>query len=932
MILALIIALPFMGALLPLLAERGGRTLCAASAGVAPLIGLILLLGQRGTVFAGQTLTASYSWLPEIGINLSLRLDGLGFLFALLILGIGLLVILYARYYLSEQEPMGRFFAFLLLFMGSMLGVVLAENLLLMMLFWELTSLSSFLLIGFWGSRSDARKGARMALTVTGGGGLALLAGVLLLGHIAGSFELTEVLAAGELIRAHALYPLVLILILLGVFTKSAQFPFHFWLPHAMAAPTPVSAYLHSATMVKAGVFLLARLYPALAGTEWFFYLVSLSGLVTLLLGAGMALFQHDLKGLLAYSTISHLGLITLLFGLDSPLSNVAAVFHIINHATFKASLFMAAGIIDHETGSRDMRLINGMWKYLPHTAVLAIVASLAMAGVPLLNGFLSKEMFFGETLSQNLLGSFNWLVPAVATLAGVFSVAYSLRFIHDVFFNGEPARLPKFPPHEPPRYMKVPVEILVFLCLLVGMLPAYTVAPLLAAAASASLGGQLPEYSLAIWHGFNLPLLMSVVALVGGVLVYVLRKPLFNWYAGLPEVDAKLVFEQQVQRGGPGRAPDRLAGERVAAALPGLAAGRGAGRGGGRAGTAGEADRLARPDPAGRYHRPGHAGAGLQRPGHGAVPSYAPGRAIDPQRRRPAGGPGLRSLLGPGPGADPVVGGSGDHGPADAGAVFPALAHSGGVLQPARLARRGAGRRGRHAGGAAGLRGADPALREHRRILRREQRLRGRRLQRGQRHPGGLPWFRYPRRDQRAGDRRRRHLRDARRFRPAQADLRPAGSQLAHAKHPLILETLSRVLLPLALLISVFIFLRGHNLPGGGFIAGLVTAIALVLQYIASGSQWVEQRLPLNYAAMAGAGVLIAGLTGLGSWLFGYPFLTSAFGHFELPLIGEIELATAMLFDLGVYLTVVGAALLILSYLGKLSLMPEPVAQEEAL
>ncbi len=205
-----------------------------------------------------------------------------------------------------------------------------------------------------------------------------------------------------------------------------------------------------------------------------------------------------------------------------------------------------------------------------------------------------------------------------------------------------------------------------------------------------------------------------------------------------------------------------------------------------------------------------------------------------------------------------------------------------------------------------------------------------GRRLQRGQRHPGGLPWFRYPRRDQRAGDRRRRHLRDARRFRPAQADLRPAGSQPTHAKHPLILETLSRVPLPLALLISVFIFLRGHNLPGGGFIAGLVTAIALVLQYIASGSQWVEQRLPLNYAAMAGAGVLIAGLTGLGSWLFGYPFLTSAFGHFELPLIGEIELATAMLFDLGVYLTVVGAALLILSYLGKLSLMPEPVAQEE--
>ena len=315
-----------------------------------------------------------------------------------------------------------------------------------------------------------------------------------------------------------------------------------------MAAPTPVSAYLHSATMVKAGVFLLARLYPALADSELWFYLVSLTGLTTLLVGAGMALFQHDLKGLLAFSTISHLGLIVLLLGLNTPLSNVAAVFHIINHATFKASLFMAAGIIDHETGSRDMRRINGMWKYLPHTAVLAMVASSAMAGVPLLNGFLSKEMFFGETLQQHLLGSFSWVIPAAATLAGVFSVAYSLRFIHDVFFNGEPINLPKYPPHEPPRYMKIPVEILVFLCLLVGMLPAYTVAPLLAVAAKASLGGVLPEYSLAIWHGFNLPLAMSCVALVGGILVYVGRQPLFRWYAGLPEVDARMIFERQVQ------------------------------------------------------------------------------------------------------------------------------------------------------------------------------------------------------------------------------------------------------------------------------------------------------------------------------------------------------------------------------------------------
>jgi multicomponent K+:H+ antiporter subunit A len=321
-----------------------------------------------------------HAWLAAPGFHLSLRLDGLGFIFVLLVVGIGLLVILYAHYYLSAKDPLGRFYAYLLWFMGSMLGVVLSENLLLLFFFWELTSLSSFLLIGYWTNLSDARKGARMALVVTGGGGLALLAGILLLGRMAGSFELSAVLAAGDQIRSHPLYPAALVLVLLGVFTKSAQFPFHFWLPHAMAAPTPVSAYLHSATMVKAGVFLLARLYPALSGTELWFYLVALTGLATLLIGAVTALFRHDLKGLLAYSTISHLGLITLLFGLNSRLAVVAGVFHILNHATFKASLFMAAGIIDHETGTRDMRRINGLWRFMPHTATLAMAAAAAMA------------------------------------------------------------------------------------------------------------------------------------------------------------------------------------------------------------------------------------------------------------------------------------------------------------------------------------------------------------------------------------------------------------------------------------------------------------------------------------------------------------------------------------------------------------------------
>ncbi|UTW07158.1 monovalent cation/H+ antiporter subunit A [Pseudomonas benzenivorans] len=928
MALALIVALPFLGVLLPLFAERLGRSACAVATGVAPFLALVLLLSQRSAVFAGEVLRVRLEWLPELGINLSLRLDGLGFLFALLILGIGLLVILYARYYLSKQEPMGRFFAFLLLFMGAMLGIVLSENLLLMLMFWELTSLSSFLLIGFWSSRTDARKGARMALAVTGGGGLALLAGILLIGHIAGSFELSRVLAAGYAIRAHELYPVALVLVLLGVFTKSAQFPFHFWLPHAMAAPTPVSAYLHSATMVKAGVFLLARLYPALAGSEWWFYLVSLTGMATFVVGAGMALFQHDLKGLLAYSTISHLGLITLLFGLDTHLAAVAAVFHIINHATFKASLFMAAGIIDHETGSRDMRRINGMWKYMPHTAMLAMVAASAMAGVPLLNGFLSKEMFFSETLNLHMLGSFDWVIPATATLGGVFSVAYSLRFIHDVFFNGEPVNLPKYPPHEPPRYMKVPVEVLVFLCLLVGILPAYTVAPLLAVAATATLGGQLPEYSLAIWHGFNLPLLMSFIALFGGILVYTFRQPLFRWYAGLPSMDARLLFERAIQLGVQACAGltgrlesgslQRYLALLLGAALVVVALGLG---------------------PLAQVSGPVAMSPidGFSALGMGILAVAALVTVIFHRQR-------LVSLL-----MLSVVGlmvalAFARYSAPDLAltqlsveVVTIVLLMLALFFLPAQSHGESSSMRGLRDFILAVGSGVMVAMLVFAVLTRPYDSIAGYFLANSVSGGGGSNVVNVILVDFRGFDTLGEitvlaiagvgiyAMLDGLRLIQPRVDY--AGRSWARDRHPLILATLSRVLLPMALLISVFIFLRGHNLPGGGFIAGLVTAVALILQYVANGVQWTQSRLPLNYHRMAGSGVLLAGLTGLGSWVFGKPFLTSAFGHWGLPLVGEIELATAMLFDLGVYLTVVGATLLILANLGKLT--QEKAAQE---
>ncbi len=922
--------LPLLGTLVPILTAGFGRTRCAWATAIMPVLALVLTLSLVSELENSRAIQAQLSWIPALNLNLSFRFDGLALLFSILILGIGLLVILYARYYLSAHENMARFYAYLMLFMTSMLGIVLSGNLLQLWVFWELTSISSFLLISFWWHKSEARRGARMALTVTGAGGLALLGGILLLGKITGSYELDVVLASGDLIRAHAWYPVTLVLVLLGAFTKSAQFPFHFWLPHAMAAPTPVSAYLHSATMVKAGLFLLARLYPALAGTELWFVIVSLTGLATLLVGAYFALFKHDLKGLLAYSTVSHLGLITLLFGLGTKLGAVAAVFHIINHATFKASLFMAAGIIEHECGSRDMRRINGLWKYMPYTAALAMVAALAMAGVPLMNGFLSKEMFFAETLQQDFLGSLSWIIPVLATLAGVFSVAYSIRFIHDVFFNGEPINLPKTP-HEPPRYMKVPVEILVAICLLVGIFPALVVGPLLALASTEVLGGTLPSYSLAIWHGVNLPLIMSLIAMSGGVLVYFNRRHFYTFQKQFGGFDANQLFEHTVQRlvcvcrwlvarldnaslqrylflmlllwvvlvGRSMLDLVKLTGSRAPLPIDGVSVVMAILLVGGALGTV-------------IYNRH-RVVALLMLSVVGLMVSLAfarfsaPDLALTqltvevvtlillmlalfflPQKTPTESSPGhiLRDLS-----VATVIGGL-------MGTISYAL-----MTRPLSTIAEFFLLNSKTGGGGNNVvnvilvdfRGFD-TLGEITVLgiaaLGIYNLLAGLRLY--------MP----------AGDGDGRHW--------------------ASDRHPFILATIAQNVLPLALMVSVYIFLRGHNMPGGGFIAGLVTAAALILQYIAHGVGWMKERLNIIYSRLIGCGVLISTLTGAASWFFGRPFLTSWFDHFGLPLVGDFELASAMMFDLGVYLTVVGATLLILANLGQMTTSERPVTKEQ--
>ncbi|HEX6000349.1 MAG TPA: monovalent cation/H+ antiporter subunit A, partial [Hyphomicrobiaceae bacterium] len=518
--LIVLVALPYAGSCAAALLGTHARNAEAYLAGAVALVSLTAVLALYPRVVDGGVVYCQAAWVPELGLQFKLRMDGFAWVLAALITGVGFLVVLYARYYMSSADPVPRFYAFLLAFMGSMLGIVLSGNLIQLVFFWELTSLFSFLLIGYWHQLAQARDAARTALMITSAGGLCLFAGVLILGHIVGSYDLDQVLKSGASIRSHALYLPALVLVLLGALTKSAQFPFHFWLPQAMAAPTPVSAYLHSATMVKAGVFLLARLWPALGGTNEWLWLVGTAGLTTFILGAFLALFQQDLKGLLAYSTISHLGLITLLIGLDSPLGQVAAIFHIMNHATFKASLFMAAGIIDHECGTRDMRRLTGLWRFMPITGSLAMVAAAAMAGVPLLNGFLSKEMFFAETIEIHDNSLLDQALPYIVTVASMFTVAYSLRFIRDVFFGPPPRGLPRTP-REPPFLMRFPAELLVLACLVVGIAPAYTVGPLLDTAVRGALGAAPPAYSLAVWHGFTPELLMSALAMAGGVVAY---------------------------------------------------------------------------------------------------------------------------------------------------------------------------------------------------------------------------------------------------------------------------------------------------------------------------------------------------------------------------------------------------------------------------
>lgn len=938
--LILILVLPFLASLAVVMVP-GDREPATWITGATMLACLALAVSLYPSISSGDVVRYQIAWIPSLGLDFTLRMDGFAWIFAVLVSGIGLLVVVYARYYISAEDPVRRFYLFFLAFTGSMLGVILSGNLILLVVFWELTSIFSFLLIGYWHHNQTARDGARMAMTITGMGGLALLAGMLLLGHIVGSYDLDAVLGSGDLIRSHDLYVPALLLFLLGTLTKSAQFPFQFWLPNAMAAPTPVSAFLHSATMVKAGVFLMARLWPVLSGTPEWFVIVGIAGMASLVLGAYLAMFQHDLKGLLAYSTISHLGLITLLLSLGSPLAAVAAIFHMINHATFKASLFMAAGIIDHETGTRDLRRLSGLFRYMPITGTLAMVASAAMAGVPLLNGFLSKEMFFAEAVLTHVDSWLDTAAPYAAVLGSALAVTYSLRLIHSIFFGVPPESFPR-EPHEPPFWMRFPVMFLVIACLVIGVVPAWTIGPFLRVAAASVLGEATPQYSLAIWHGFNIPLTMSLIALAGGALLYLLAgKALENSQRPLllGRIDGQRIFERVTVAiswrwarlveeffGTTRLQPQmRLVVMAAVAAGAGPLIAAGLTFGPHRYGTAdlvfaglwsvGVICAIAAASLA-KFHR---LAALALLGGTGLVtcltfvwlsaPDLAATQLVVeivttvlillglrwlPQRSPELSEPTdwwlrlrrFRDL------AIAIVAGLGmaavsyavmTRTPPETIASFfieKAYTEGGGrnIVNVILVDFRGFDTLGEITVLGivaltvfALLRRFRPAPES---IERPEQQL----IQRS--------------------------------YDEAEPDREPGATEAEYLYVP---SVIMQWMFPVVIVLAVYLLLRGHDAPGGGFAAGVAMAAGFILQYMAGGTVWVENRLRILPVAWIGGGLLLAAFTGAAAMLMGAPFLKSYFRYVDLPLIGKVPMASASLFDLGVFSLVVGATVLML-------------------
>ncbi|WP_018885655.1 Na+/H+ antiporter subunit A [Paenibacillus massiliensis] len=951
-LLHLAIVLPFLLAvLIPIIHPWTQRIHAGWLALPLPSALFIYFLTLIPSIRKGQPRSAELSWIPSLGIDFNVYADGLGLLFALLISGIGALVVLYSIYYMDKtKEAVQRFYVFLLLFMGAMLGVVLSDNVMVLYGFWELTSVSSFLLIAFWHKRERSLYGALKSMLITVFGGLCMFVGFILLYVITGTFSIRDMVAQVELMSEHTLMLPAMLLLLLGAFTKSAQFPFHIWLPDAMEAPTPVSSYLHSATMVKAGIYLVARFSPIFAGMSEWFWLVTGFGLMTLIYASFRAIKQTDLKALLAFSTISQLGLIMSLLGLGSAAAfytgedsifytkaTAAAFFHLINHAVFKGALFMVVGNVDHETGTRDIRRLGGLMALMPVTFTVAVVGAFSMAGLPPFGGFLSKEMFFTgvlQIMDMNLWSLHTWgiLVPILAWVASIFTFVYSMILVFRTFTGqGHTEQLPKSP-HEAPLGMLIPPVILGSLAIIIGLFPnvvSYAILePVMAAVHPAIIsGGGSFAIHISFWHGFTTELFMTMGVVLAGMIVFRLQcrwaplhQPIFNAWTINHVYDHGLVhmerFSNRFTKGymtGSIRHYVMYIFVFLIAALGTMLIR-----------TPGLTFDLSGYAPISFYEAivmivlvlaavmtifaPTRLMAIILTGAAGYIVTLffvlfrAPDLALTqmiietvsvtlfllcfyhlPKLRR-------EKLRIPFKLTNLVIS-------LGVGAVMTiiALGVSGSPLFDS-IASYYLQESYNLAGGKnvvnvilVDFRGFDTLL---------EITVLG---------IASLAIYALVRLEPSEG------LSSV--TRPEREN--SAGMYFAKS-NDVILRTVSKFVIFIILTFSLYLFFAGHNAPGGGFIGALMSAAALILLTMGFGMKTMQRILPFDFRSLIGLGLLVALLTGMGSFGFGAAFLSHAFGYFELPLLGKTELATAVLFDLGVYLTVIGVTMTIIFSIGR--------------
>lgn len=939
-LLLLVAALLVVAAACPWALLRFGRRAFGVIA-LAPLAGTAWVAAQGPRVLDGQPLEQVHPWVGSIGMDLAFRLGPLQWVMALVVLGIGAVVLAYCGWYFhADSVGVPRFAGVLVAFMAAMLGLVLVDDLLLLYVFWEATTVFSFLLVGHDPTRRSSRQSALTALIVTTLGGLAMLVGAIVLGQEAGTYRISEILAdppSGTAITV------AIHLLLVGAISKSALVPFHFWLPGAMAAPTPVSAYLHAASMVKAGVYLVALLAPAFAATPGWRPVLLVLGLTTMLLGGVRALRQTDLKLLLAYGTVSQLGFLVLVVGVGSRSALVAGIALLLAHALFKATLFLVVGVIDRCAGTRDLRRLTGVRQRMPVVAVAGTVAAASMAGLPPLLGYLAKESVFvalvdvaAEGEGTGLEGVTGWLLLAGTVLGSALTVAYSARFVWGAFGTRQ---VETAPADRAPRtgFVAGPV-LLAAGCLVLGFAGGPLTRVLEGVGGTLPVGAHEPE--LVLWHGVGLPLLATVVAILGGVLLVAGRTPVERW-------QSRLAHDYSLERGYRAsiRLLDRAAVEVTAVVQRGSAAAYlgiillvvvllpGSTLLQGWRDITVRAWDLPAQVPVGvgvlvaalmaaRSRRRLRAVLLAGATGYGTallfvmqgapdlaltqvlvetitvvifalalrrLPEYFSDRPLSRQRYwRVALSVGVAVV---GAGFMLVAAGARTATPVSATLPQEAVDYGGGenIVNVILVDVRAWDTLGEIAVLVVAATGvASLVFVRHRGT--------------GIRRVHEIP---YP-----AGVAKQT-------TRPGRRAWLPAPRTMAPENRSIIFEVVTRLLFHTVVVFSVYLLIAGHNEPGGGFAAGMVTGLALVIRYLAGGRYELDEAAPVDAGRLIGAGLVVAAVSALLPIAVGGAVLQSAVVDVHVPLVGDLHLVSSVLFDVGVYLVVVGLALDLLRALG---------------